>query len=630
MDEDRSEVSVGITRRQFLVAGVGGGLAWGLASCNPPYRPPHDHDQPTVIRLPFEAKSPTLEPFVDPLPIPPRRPLGGTIRMAEAQHRFHRDLPFARSWGYDGQTHLGPTLEARVDERTETTFVNALGTHVMGPDIDSTLSGVSEEDRLRPPTSVHLHGAPNEPRFDGHPMATFRPGHEVSYIFNNAMPACTLWYHDHAMGTTRLGVYSGLAGQYWVRDAWDTGLPDNPLGLPAGDHELPLSICDKLFYDNGSLRYQGTQLVGRDHWAGGLCGDVILVNGKAWPYLEVDRGVYRFRILNATQLNDYRLTLSNGMPFWVIGSDGGLLDAPVLVAELDVSCGERYDILIDFGELRPGERVVLKNTMQIAWAGQLVGATQVPEVMQFVAKEAQGPYRWVPNRLRGGFRRPPALPAIETPAHVRPMTLLTQVDLRRLRLLTTLVMSMNNLRFDDPGYDIPQQGTTERWDLINADVLGQVHAMHLHLIQFRVVGRHDLDRRRYNRDHPLPPLGQRWSPPADDYLIGPLKPPAPYEAGWKDTVRCPPNTVTHVVVRWPTRDELGFDPDAPYDTPMGDQERGYVWHCHLLDHEDHEMMLRLRVANPGDVDPYAAEIRSTTAPIAGNGPYGQLPEADGA
>ncbi|MBJ7519078.1 MAG: multicopper oxidase domain-containing protein [Solirubrobacteraceae bacterium] len=587
------------TRRQALASAALGSLAFTSRAVGAPYSPPHRLDQPNVPGLGLEFKSPRLAKYVDDLPVLPRRGLGGDIVMAEARHRFHRDLDLVPSWGYDGLSHLGPTIEAVRREQTPTTFVNALGRHVMWRDIDRRLHGASELDRTHPPAVVHLHGAPNRPSADGHPMAMSRPGGRVTHVFGTDMEAAGLWYHDHAMGTTRLSLYAGLAGMFLLRDEFDTGETDNPLGLPAGEYEIPLVLTDKLFYPDGRLRYQGTPLVARDEWAGGLCGDVMIVNGKAWPRLEVDRGVYRFRTVNAAQINDYRLELSNGQPFWVIGSDGGLLDAPAHVAELDIAPGERYDLLIDFSSLRPGEHVDLLNTMRISWAGKLIGAVQVPNVMRFVAGTDRGRHRSIPNTLRGGTRQPARLPAVPTTRRVRTATLNAFLDRRNIRWISTGVMNMNNLTYADPEIEAPVQGTTERWDFVNCDWTIQIHAMHLHLVQFRVVSRQDLNVARYMRDNPPPTLGRRWAPAPDRYLRGAVEQPAPYEAGWKDTVRCPRRQVTSVIVRWPTADELGFDPDAPFTTPQGGTEQGYVWHCHVIDHEDHEMMLRLRITAPG-------------------------------
>lgn len=283
------------------------------------------------------------------------------------------------------------------------------------------------------------------------------------------------------------------------------------------------------------------------------------------------------------------------MPFWVIGSDGGLLDAPVYVGALNIAAAERYDILVDFAKLDAGERVELINTMQIAWAGQVNGGLTIREVMRFTATADTAPVRSVPERLRGGRSTMPVLPALGKPRRFRPVTMNVTLNQNNPSWLGVLAMNLNNLPFDTDNFEHPVQGTTEQWDFINADATMQSHSMHLHLVQFRVLGRHDYDKIAYLATNPPPLFGTRWTPTADRFVTGPLRPPAPYEAGWKDTVRCPPNKITRVIVRWPTATELGFDPDAPFTGPVGGGERGYVWHCHLTDHEDNEMMQRMRV-----------------------------------
>lgn len=236
--------------------------------------------------------------------------------------------------------------------------------------------------------------------------------------------------------------------------------------------------------------------------------------------------------------------------------------------------------------------------MQIAWAGQLVGAVRVRQVMRFRIGAGQGPVTRIPDRLRGGPGLPPLLPPVTSPRKVRTATLNTGL-MRHFRNVSTLMMNINNLRWSDPGFDTPEQGTEEQWHFVNCDALFQVHAMHVHLVQFRVLDRQVVDVPLYIGANPPPPLGHRWAPSAARFLRGRPAPPAPYERGWKDTVRCPPGTVTRVAVRWPTAEELGFDPDAAFPGSAGEPVRGYVWHCHLLDHEDHEMMLPLRIVRSG-------------------------------
>ncbi|MGV9711650.1 multicopper oxidase family protein [Gordonia sp. NPDC003424] len=563
-----------------------------------PYEPPLDHEQPTVPGIPFFTyRSPELVPFVDDLPrlpviAPPQR-----LDAATASHRFHRDLDPSPSLGFGGLTHHGPTIESGAGDEPVITFTNRMGRHPMAVDIDTTLHGASEMDRQRPPLVIHLHGAPNRPADDGYPTSPFRPGRSNTYRFGNPPQAAPLWYHDHSMGTTRLSMYAGLAAHYHVRDEWDTGRPSNPLGLPADEYEVALIMCDKLFYPDGRLRYGNTPTVAPGHWTGGMVGDTMVVNGTVWPRMAVDRGLYRFRIVSASQLNDYRLALSDGSPFWVIGSDGGLLDAPVLVRALDISAAERYDILIDFGDRQAGETVQLINTMQISWVGQVNGATMTRPVMRFDVGSGRAAVRSVPTRLRGARRGPSSLPPVRVdpalPARVA--TLNVTLNPQNLSWAGVLAMNLNNLPFDTEDFEHPRQGTIECWDLVNADAIMQPHSVHLHLVRFRVVGRWDFDKVRYLAENPPPVFGIRWTPPVNPYLTSGRLAPAPYERGWKDTVRCPPNQVTRILVRWPTADELGFDPDTVFHGVNGERLQGYVWHCHLTDHEDNEMMQRLRV-----------------------------------
>lgn len=565
-----------------------------------PYWPDTQHDQPSLPDYSIVGfQSPKLRKYVDPLPILPRRRLGGQIIAAEGTHQFHSDMLPSPSWGFDGVSHLGPVLEVQRSEDTVTTFVNGLGEHILAEYIDRRVHGAKSEYAQRPPLVIHLHGAPNRPVDDGYPTSSMMPGQSVDYRFANTLDATTLWYHDHSMGVTRLNVYAGLAAPYWVRDEFDTGAENNPLGLPAGDHEIPLVISDKVFYRNGRMRYNSVRTPIFEHlWGGGLAGDVIVVNGKAWPKLMVDRGVYRFRIVQASQLNDYRIAFSNRMAFWVIGSDGGLLDAPVLVEALDMAAGERYDILVDFTGFQPGDAVEMINLMQISLFGQMPGGAAVREVMEFEATEAPGRYTAVPDTLRGSAGKPAALLPLSTPTQHVNHTLNSSLYSKGL-LMSWIMMNIDNLMFDSPDVDKAPQGTVQQWNLINADATLQVHAVHLHLIQFRVIGRQNYDHPRYGVEQRMHiRVGERWAPSAEDYVTGPLEPPAPYETGWKDTVRCPRGQITRILVRWPTAEELGFDPDAMFSGPDGSMMRGYVWHCHMLDHEDHEMMRQLRVVDP--------------------------------
>lgn len=584
------------SRRNFLRLSASASLAsFSAASFSDSGR----HRQPTVgavnIGIPLLYHSPPLTPYVDALPIPPLQPIGGTVAIKEALHQFHRDLAPARSWGYAGASHLGPTFIAHKGTNPVTVFENQMREHIFAPDIDLSHEGTDPLDLALPPVSMHLHGAPNPPEFDGHPMDLFRPGETKSYVFNNSMEATTLWLHDHAMGNTRLNVYGGLATQYWVRDEWDTGEPTNPLGLPSGEYEIPLTIQDKMFFPDGMPRYYATPTVRRSWWQGGFCGDVMCVNGKVWPDLKVKRGLYRFRLLNGAPLNTYTFYFSNKMPFYVIGNDGGLLDAPVKVQQLTVGCGERYDLLVDFSQQLPGEQIELLNDEQIVWPGQMLGSKMIPNIMRFTVLDETGLPGVIPEKLRGGSGFPTKLPALPKPDSIRDITLNWLLAPR----IPFSDMNINNVGYMDEEIEMPEQGSVEQWNFINNSPWD--HTLHIHLVQFRILGRTDFAASLYKLTQAKPKKGVRWAPSAERYTFGrPMQAPKPEESGWKDTVRCPPGQITRIIVRFPTEQELGFDPDRTFgSSQFMSPLQGYSWHCHILDHEDHEMMLRYRLVRPG-------------------------------
>ncbi len=587
-----------LTRRELLQLGFAGSLSGilpgvalaGTGKLSAPGKQALQNSPQAIVK-----PSPTLTPYVDALPIPPVVPAGGTVAMAPAMHSFHRDLAAASSWGYGGLTHFGPTIEAQSGQRVTTTFANNLGTHIFAAEINPKTYGVLPTDATSPRTSVHLHGAPNQPLYDGHPWATFLPGTQRDYQFNHDMAATSLFYHDHAMGITQLNVYAGLAGLYLIRDAWDTGLASNPLGLPSGDYEIPLIFKECLLESNGELRAYMSHLLQEDVMLPAFLGDVMSVNGKAWPNLNVSRGLYRFRMLNASTETSYGLYFSNKMTFWVIGSDGGLLDAPVALTHLPVGAGERYDLLVDFSSMQPGAKIQLLNDQQIPGLARALGMSKIPNFMQFTVGQSAGFVGSVPATLRGGRNQPAKLPALPAPDNVRTVTML-QISVKELPFIE---MSLNNLDFTDDDIEMPVQGTVEEWDLVNTTSIP--HTMHLHLVQFRIINREDINVRMYKMTNPIPVEGIRYAPPVDPFIVGrSLSGPGDWEVGFKDVVLCPPNSVTRILVRFPTAAQLGFDPDASYGfAPDGTPIQGYIWHCHMLDHEDHEMMLRYRVVAPG-------------------------------
>lgn len=363
-----------LTRRSLLrgVAGLAGASLLGGSS-------------------PLLFHSPPLTPFRDALPSLPM--LTGsevTVEALAGTHRFHRDLGLSPAFGYRGADYLGPVIEAHSGVRTRLTYRNQLSHHVFAQDIDPTVHGALEADRTTPRSVMHLHGGVTPPEHDGHPEATILPGQQVLHEFPNRQEAAALWYHDHAIGITRLNVYAGLAGMYLVRDEWDTGRAGNPLGLPAGEFEIPLMLQEKIFTSDGAQSMRSTPLVPRGSWEGGSVGDVGVVNGTVWPELSVARGLYRFRIINAGSLSVWNLFFGNRMRFWVIGNDGGLLDAPVPTTSVRLSPAERIDVLVDFGALAPGTTVELRNDEPVAFLASTVGSVSMPLFCRFRVGSARG------------------------------------------------------------------------------------------------------------------------------------------------------------------------------------------------------------------------------------------------
>jgi FtsP/CotA-like multicopper oxidase with cupredoxin domain len=545
--------------------------------------------------------SPALTKFTETLPIPGAINLTGggspSLALAPGSHTFHAQLGAAATFGYGGASYLGPTLLVKQGQPVSITFSNNLGAHPLAGSIDTTLDGAVAADRTTPRASAHVHGGLTPPQFDGHPQDSYLPGSSKTYNYLNGQEAATVWYHDHALGITRLNVYAGLAGYYLIRDQFDTGLAPNQLGLPApyGTYELPLVLQDKTFNANGTLFYdtQGVNPAVHPQWVPEFFGDVAVVNGKAWPNLNVATGLYRFRIVNGSDARFYNLKLSVKQANIIqIGTDGGLLNAPVNVGQLLLAPGERADVLIDFSRFKNGDKIVLQNNAPTPFPSgprnKRKGGLPIPQLMQFTVDTTLTPFQGtVPATLRGGPGQPPAITPPTRPPAVRNLPLNEILDPASGFPLAVL---LNNLHFNTASIETPTQGTTEMWNLINTTA--DTHPIHLHLVQFQLLERQPFDAAAYlaawNAGLPNPGAEGQGPHPA---------PSAPdrNEQGFKDTIRANPGEITRIVAKFPTPAQAGFDPDASYTNAAGDTLQGYVWHCHILEHEDNDMMLKYRV-----------------------------------
>ncbi|RMB18091.1 spore coat protein A [Haloplanus aerogenes] len=262
--------------------------------------------------LPFEAElataqpSPTLERYVTTMPVPTVRAPDGKrqgadyheIPMQQGSHEFHPTLGATQIWGYDGQ-FPGKTIEARRNERLNVKWINDLPpTHLLP--VDDTIHGAAGNPGVR--TVTHVHGLHAESASDGLPEAWFTKDYAETgdhfvkevYEYENGQPGATLWYHDHALGITRLNVYAGLAGFYILRDDYE-----RRLNLPSGDYEVPILLQDRTFTEEGELFYPDEEIAGVEpSIVPEFFGDTAVVNGKVWPRFEVEPRKYRFRVLN--------------------------------------------------------------------------------------------------------------------------------------------------------------------------------------------------------------------------------------------------------------------------------------------------------------------------------------------
>ncbi len=482
-------------------------------------------------------------------------------------------------------------------------------------------------------------------------VAPTPPGSAI-YHYPNSQEATTLWFHDHALGVTRTNVYGGLAAFYLLRDAFDTGVPGTGLNLPAGSQELEVVIQDRMFDTNGQLFFPDLGLNPTVHpfWIPEFFGDTVVVNGKSWPFQAVAPQRYRLRLLNGSNARFYNLSFDNKMVFHQIGTDGGLLDAPAPLTSLLLAPGERADLIVDFA-LFPNSTILLTNDAKAPFPnGAPADPQTVGQIMQFrvgaplpvgVTDTSFNP-AVVGATLRGGINQPPAIVRL-----VNPLTGVPNVTPSVKRQLTLkevmgpagpLEVLVNNTKWsgkratdnsvipgsqllygdgmmqDTYASELPRVGDTEQWEIIN--LTADAHPIHLHLVQFQLINRQPFQAKKYINDWSKlfpggvfvpgygPPLAYLTpnvdgaiggNPAVTPYLQGKVAPPLANEAGWKDTVVMYPGQVTRILVRWAPTNSPATGAGAPvagvnlfpFNPTVGP---GYVWHCHIIDHEDNEMM----------------------------------------
>jgi FtsP/CotA-like multicopper oxidase with cupredoxin domain len=586
-------------------------------------------------------KSP-LTPFVDPLPLPMRilareHDRHVSIRVRAATHRFHRDLPASRVWTYEGSVP-GPTIEAERGRPVRVEWLNELegtlpvavtvapaetdGSGVPVQCLPGLSGGVADPDAAALPgyTVTHLHGGLTPAAYDGWTENISAPGQHTVSDYPMDQRAALLWYHDHVMGVTRFTVYAGLAGLWIVRDQRERDL-DLPEGPP---FEVPLLLQDRNFGQGPDGRLTGELVHKTDPGTMEAFAPFTTVNGKVWPVLDVQPAPYRLRVINGSNARTFRLVLLRGSRPQVdritqIGTDGGLLQTPVASPPqgLVLASAQRADLLVDFSDLEPGSELTLVNTARAPFDGSsfpaesaseaadLNGLLPYPEVMRFRVVTGRSVRRRAPewlatdlappsaHELAGAVHRAVALAEQELDDRPNMLTmrelaaapdrdvsepLITVID----REAGTAAETVTRFRtvaahFEDTVTFFPTLGQWEVWQLIN--LTGDTHPIHVHLNPF-----HILARRPITVTVPEGGIGDRETTATvhlrkdpDDELDHTID---ANERGLHDTVRVNPKEIVEIAVR--------------FETFSG----RYMYHCHILEHEDRDMMRPIVVMPP--------------------------------
>jgi FtsP/CotA-like multicopper oxidase with cupredoxin domain len=583
-----------------------------------------------------------LASYVDALPLPSRLIASKhhgrlTVRIRAASHQFHRDLPASSIWGFEG-TVPGPTVEAERGQPVTVEWRNELEgpfpvSDTMAPqptDADGVpvqcLPGLSggepnyDASGLAGHTVVHLHGGLTPASYDGWAENLFAPGQPAVFHYPMDQRAALLWYHDHVMGITKLDVYAGLAGLWIVRDdrERDLGLPEGP------PFEVPLLIQDRNFDLDEQGRLSGRLVHKTDPEVMEAFAPFTVVNGKVWPVLDVQPTTYRFRVLNGSNARTYRLVLvDDGEPaldrIAQIGTDHGLLRAPAAVPPdgLVLASAERADLLVDFSDLAPGSELTVLNTAAAPFDGSrfpaedaekaadLDGLLPYPQVLRFRVVAGAPSRRSIPRELATDF----VAPAAEALAGVgrRAIALVerelddepSMLTMRELAVAAdadggpsvsvvdggeTTRYRVVAAHFEDTTTFFPMLGQYEVWQLIN--LTGDTHPIHLHLDPFQILARRPI---RYEipdsgideRDLAATITVERDPGDELDHAID------ENERGLKDTVRVNPNEIVEIAVCFTT------------------YSGRYMYHCHILEHEDRDMM-RPFVTMPPELMPFMA------------------------
>jgi spore coat protein A, manganese oxidase len=569
------------------------------------------------------------------------KPSAYRVEMQPILHDFHPKIKKVPVWSYN-RTAPGMVIEAAVGTPVEITWFNKL----QGQNLEGLLQDITspymrqgmEEDHMLTLShnQVHLHGARVPWTSDGFPEHVYHPGEGRIFRYPNNQAAATLWYHDHTMDVTRLNVYAGLFGVYLLRH------PDEEELLPLNDLEIPLILQDKSFsknIQNGKTSYKllYEQVInispGQDSSiTPEFIGNHPVVNGKIWPRLTLKPRIYRFRLVNGANTRFFNLSFLSKInpntiiPFHVIGTDGGFLEKPAPTKTLLLAPGERADVLVDLRTIQSGDELILRNDAPIPYSGdpndeQYTAPDYLPldstdpcaELLKIVVSGQADASDDKFDPTKPTFKLPkhddplatavPTVPtstsqwaeinaAIDTvPLSVLEHDIVTapsniafklrrfvleehQLAMRTSPLVLSPTVLVNGKSWQDADPVQIKKDTIEVWEFVN--VTPDTHPMHLHLVQFQTICRARLtviaDPSRQTADLPEPRTATAY-----DTATFPNPELGLYEQAWKDTVRCNPDQSTRII--------------AKFDGYIGE----YVYHCHILEHEDMGMMYKMNV-----------------------------------
>lgn len=585
-----------LRRRSLLKLGVAGGA---VAAAPQLLWPPSADAATLLVGTGYASK------FTTALPLPARIDLSGTTTAATVTASgFSKTIltgyPATNVYGYNASSP-GPTIIGAASKTANVTWVNSLptgsltlaqGGHLLPVDATLLEADMAALPAGQKPMVTHLHGSHAEWQSDGHAEAWATQNgtkgsfwQKSTYVYDNTQVSGTLWYHDHSMGITRLNAYAGMAGMYLLRDSVETALVSSGV-LPASAYEQELVLQDRWFTDDGQLFLATTTTP-----VGGIeptiFPDFVLVNGAPWPIMQVEPRKYRFRVLNASDSRMFVLTLSTNASFLVVGSDQGLLPNAVAVTRLLMAPGERYDLVVDFTGLAKNTAVTLNNkgvdnvlqgfksngvitnlVKDTAFGGTIANTSSTGKVMRFKVSKTLS--TTANATVVAGTKLAGPIPALTATKTRQVMTYFGKDGTGRgMEMLGSIPEGTN--MWMDPGTENVATGTTEIWEIYNCGPVA--HPIHIHLVNFQV-----LDRASFTFTATTKAMGSEGTGATIAIkTTGTRRSPEAYEVGRKDLVVCYPNEVTRVIANF-------------------DRAGNYVWHCHILHHEDHGMMRPVTVA----------------------------------